>query len=71
MTKTYKVVGTAPILDHQPGETFEADIPDEQADFLVSIGGLEVVKAAEVKPPEVAPAKVPAPKPIVRDADGH
>jgi hypothetical protein len=43
MSKRYKVVGTAPILDHKPGEVFEANLFDEQEEFLVGIGGLEVV----------------------------
>ena len=73
---SYKVVGTAPILDHQPGETItDPDAPQEQIDFLIAIGGLAVVSEAPapepVEPPEVAPAKVPAPKVITRDADGH
>ena len=47
--KTYKVVGTAPILDHQPGETFEQSIPADLEKYLIAIGGLAVVeeKAAE------------------------
>lgn len=44
MSKRYKVVGTQPILEHQPGETFEAKIPKDQEAFLIGIGGLEVVK---------------------------
>lgn len=76
-TKTYKVVGTAPILDHQPGEEFTADLSDVE-DFLIGIGGLAIVESTPepVEPPEVPPAEVPAPKPkpvkvITRDADGH
>lgn len=56
-TKTYKVVGTAPILDHQPGSTFEADLSDIE-DYLVSIGGLEVVD--DDKPPKHPKAPKPS-----------
>lgn len=43
--KTYKVVGTQPILEHAPGETFSAVVPKDLESFLVGIGGLEVIKA--------------------------
>ena len=43
--KTYKVVGTQPILEHAPGETFSAVIPKALESFLIGIGGLEIVKA--------------------------
>ena len=43
MPKRYKVVGTAPILGNEPGETFTAKISDEQEAFLIQIGGLKVV----------------------------
>ncbi len=43
MSKTYKVVGTQPILDNQPGETFEGNIPADREAFLIAIGGLAVV----------------------------
>jgi hypothetical protein len=41
--KRYKVVGVLPILDHQPGETFEAELSPEYEATLTSIGGLAVV----------------------------
>jgi hypothetical protein len=41
--KRYKVVGTAPILDHQPGETFEQTIPADLEKYLIGIGGLAIV----------------------------
>ena len=37
MSKRYTVVGSQPILDHQPGESFEADIPEDQEKFLVGM----------------------------------
>ena len=46
MSKRYKVVGSAPILDHKPGETFEADLDETNESFLVGIGGLAVVDEA-------------------------
>lgn len=52
MSKRYKVVGTAPILGHAPGETFEADLDPGEAAFFFQIGALEVVKSlASVKEP--------------------
>ena len=45
MSKRYKVVGSAPILDHKPGETFEADLDETNESYLVGIGGLAVVEA--------------------------
>jgi hypothetical protein len=44
-SKTYKVVGTQPILEHAPGETFSGVIQEDLESFLIGIGGLEVVKA--------------------------
>lgn len=40
---SYKVVGTQPVLDHAPGETFEANIPRDQLIFLFRIGAIEAV----------------------------
>jgi hypothetical protein len=48
--KTYKVVGTAPILDHQPGETFEQKIPADLEAYLLGIGGIAVVQKPVEKP---------------------
>lgn len=42
MRKRYRVTGTQPVLDHRPGETFEAQIPAEQERFLLSIGALKI-----------------------------
>lgn len=47
--KKYKVIGAAPVLGHGTGETFEASLDKAQEDFLVSIGGLEVVKVTKDK----------------------
>ena len=48
----YKVTGTQPILNHQPGETFEAKIPTDREAFLIAIGGITVVD--EPKPVDKA-----------------
>lgn len=48
--KRYKVVGTQPILDHQPGEEFSAVLPKDQEKFLVDIGGIEVIKEKATAP---------------------
>lgn len=42
----YKVVGAQPVLDHQPGETFE--LSEEEAAFLVQVGALKEVKPKDV-----------------------
>lgn len=42
MPKRYTVTGSQPVLDHKPGESFEAEIPRDEERFLVSIGALEV-----------------------------
>ena len=42
MSKRYKVVGSAPILDHKPGDTFEADLDETNESFLIGIGGLAI-----------------------------
>lgn len=42
--KLYKNVGAEPILDdRQPGETFEANLPEDQEAYLKQIGALRVV----------------------------
>ena len=39
----YKVVGTQPVLDNQPGHIFEADIPSELEAYLFAIVGAEYI----------------------------
>lgn len=42
--KRYKVTGEQPVLDdRQPGEVFEANVPEDQAQFLISIGALKLL----------------------------
>jgi hypothetical protein len=40
--KHYEVVGDTPYGDHQPGETFEADMDDEQEDRAIERGAIRV-----------------------------
>ena len=42
MSKRYTVIGSQPVLDHQPGETFAADLPADQERFLTLIGAIKV-----------------------------
>lgn len=54
----YKVVGTEPILDgRQPGEIFEADLPEDQEVFLKSIGAIRLVGGKAPKNPARGVAK--------------
>lgn len=41
--KRYRVVGTAKVCGHAPGEVFEADLPPEQEAPLLKIGAVQVV----------------------------
>ena len=44
MPKRYKVIGGQPVWgNHQPGESFEADIPPGVEMFLKDIGAIRVV----------------------------
>lgn len=38
---TYKVVGDKSVLGHEPGETFQADIPVAQEERLIARGAIE------------------------------
>jgi hypothetical protein len=50
--KRYKVTGTAPILDHQPGETFEAELSANFEGYLTGIGGIAVLADKPKPKPE-------------------
>ena len=41
--KRYKVTGTAPVENHQPGETFTASFDEDREKFLRDIGAIRVV----------------------------
>lgn len=49
MPKRYTVTGSQPVLDHKPGESFEAEIPRDEERFLVSIGALTVEVETQIK----------------------
>jgi hypothetical protein len=50
MTKTtYKVTGPVPYAGHKPGETFEADLPEEQEQRALDRGAIEVVRTTKKK----------------------
>ena len=42
--KTNEVTGNTAYMDHQPGETFEADLDDAQEDRAIERGAIKVVK---------------------------
>jgi hypothetical protein len=48
--RRYKVIGSQPILGHAPGETFAANLPDDQEAFLKRIGGLQDAPKAKANP---------------------
>jgi hypothetical protein len=50
--RRYKVIGSQPILGHLPGESFEADIPEDQEAFLKQIGGIRAVGGPAPQDPE-------------------
>jgi hypothetical protein len=46
--KRYTVTGSQPVLDHQPGESFDADLPADQEEFLVGSGALAISQSVQV-----------------------
>ena len=40
--KTYEVTGNTAYMDYQPGETFEADLPEEQEDQAIERGAISI-----------------------------
>jgi hypothetical protein len=54
--KRYRVIRSGPVLDHAPGETFVATLPEDQEAFLLQIGALEIVPGPKPKD-EVKDAK--------------
>jgi hypothetical protein len=51
MKKKFQVVGDREVLDHQPGEVFEADIPADQLARLLERGSLIRVQQDATKTP--------------------
>jgi hypothetical protein len=47
--RRYEVTGTQPVLEHQPGDIFETDIPPAQEARLIASGALAVVPVAYPK----------------------
>lgn len=43
--ETYEVIGPRKVLDHEPGETFDADLTVAQIATLTGAGHLRVLKA--------------------------
>lgn len=63
--KRYKNVGTTPVLDRRmPGDTFDADLPDDLEAFLLRIGALKII-SQDVK----ADDRISKPKPRARVTD--
>ena len=50
MKKKYRVAGPHPVLDHEPGSTFEAEIPADQEARLLERGSLIRVLSDAPKP---------------------
>jgi hypothetical protein len=61
-TKRYSVTGDQPVLDTLPGETFEAEIPADQEEFLISIGAIRVVSNDPKHDKRIGRNKKQAPK---------
>lgn len=40
--KTYEVTGNTPFQDHQPGDTFDAELDDDQEDRAIERGAIRV-----------------------------
>jgi hypothetical protein len=54
MTKTtYEVIGATPYDGHQPGETFDADLDEDQEDRAIERGAIRIVKGGHAKKQEV------------------
>lgn len=57
MTKRYRVTGSTRTLGHDPGSTFEADIPAEQEQRLIARGSIELAPKADKGRTEQPPAR--------------
>lgn len=49
MKKKYRVAGPHAVLDHEPGSTFEAEIPEDQEARLLERGSLIRVQSDAFK----------------------
>jgi hypothetical protein len=57
MTQRYEVVGVQPVLEHEPGEVFTAEIEPDLERFLIEIGGLRKVTESAKKPSQWSSSK--------------
>jgi hypothetical protein len=60
--RKYRVNAPTPVLDHEPGETFEADL-DPTLEARLLAGGALVVDAAPAAAQKAAPEKPVKPDP--------
>jgi len=49
MAHKYRVTGEQPVLGHEPGEEFSADIPPEQEALLIESGAIEPLRKVDDK----------------------
>lgn len=60
--RRYQVVGVQPVLEHKPGEIFEADIPPVQEERLLACGALRIVPVPARKFPPALDLAPPNPE---------
>jgi len=60
--KRYSVTGDQPVLDTPPGATFDAELPEDQEGFLISIGAIKVVSNDPKHDKRIGRNKKQAPK---------
>jgi hypothetical protein len=48
----YKVTGSSEVLGHKPGESFEANLAEDQEAFLKQIGAIKAVGGQAPQDPE-------------------
>lgn len=53
--KTYTVTGTQPVLDHEPGEEFQAELGEEQERLLLEGGAIAVADGGKGEEPAAPP----------------
>lgn len=67
--RRYQVTGVQPVLDHEPGSVFEADIDPTQEARLIAGGALRVIPMPEQKFPPPLDVE-PPPNPEQQQVDG-
>lgn len=63
MKKTYKVEGELPVFGTEPGDTFEAEMPEEQEARLIARGSISTDDPYKVGEPVAPQAEVVPPPP--------